>query len=158
MAFNETCPHCGCDHEYRNDWYPLAFKVCPECGHIVKPCALCDHDKCDCNKCPLGADISAVVMQTDRNGGLIDWGMQFGLGEFAKSVGDSVGDHELVKGWVDSLPEGGGGDYRIVGDYRIYRLDGTFGVQLVYVDGRMLVIDPLDSESRPDYLVVDMGK
>ena len=32
-----------------------SMMVCPNCGELILPCALCDHDKCDCANCPLEA-------------------------------------------------------------------------------------------------------
>ena len=50
---DEYCPHCESEVRLK-----VEFKKqkCPECGVMIKPCALCDTDKVDCADCPLGED------------------------------------------------------------------------------------------------------
>lgn len=49
----ELCPNCEEEVKLK-----AIFKVqiCPNCGKPIKPCALCDMDKVDCSKCPLGGE------------------------------------------------------------------------------------------------------
>lgn len=49
-TFVEYCPHC--DSEV-NLHYDFKKQVCPKCGKLIAPCNLCNHDVCDCAKCPL---------------------------------------------------------------------------------------------------------
>lgn len=61
----ECCPNCGHENWYRSNVF--AWKVCNECGTIHKPCSMCDHDTCVCDKCPLGPDRDAKVVPKDAN-------------------------------------------------------------------------------------------
>lgn len=47
---DEGCPHCGKDVPFHAEF--KAFH-CTNCGKSILPCSLCDHDKVDCNECPL---------------------------------------------------------------------------------------------------------
>ncbi len=46
----EWCPYC--EQEVKLDAV-LKKQICPDCGKIIYPCALCDCDVVDCNKCPI---------------------------------------------------------------------------------------------------------
>ena len=52
-SVTEWCPNCEEEAKLK-----AIFKVqiCPNCGKPIKPCALCDMDKVDCSKCPLGGE------------------------------------------------------------------------------------------------------
>lgn len=49
-TFTEYCPHCEQEVELR---YEFRVHRCPKCGKLIAPCNLCNHDLCDCDKCPL---------------------------------------------------------------------------------------------------------
>lgn len=49
-TFTEYCPHC--DHEVELA-YEFKIQRCPDCGKLIAPCNLCNHDLCDCANCPL---------------------------------------------------------------------------------------------------------
>ena len=44
----EMCPYC--DKEVKLE-AKLHEQYCPNCNQIIKPCALCDMDTVNCNKC-----------------------------------------------------------------------------------------------------------
>ena len=46
----EYCPHCEDEVEIKR-----VFKAqkCPNCGKVILPCSMCDHDKVKCSECPL---------------------------------------------------------------------------------------------------------
>lgn len=46
----EYCPHCENEVELQ---CIFANQVCPNCGELITPCGLCDHNVCDCENCPL---------------------------------------------------------------------------------------------------------
>lgn len=46
----EYCPHCESEVELDCEF---TLQRCPECGRLIAPCNLCDHDLCDCANCPL---------------------------------------------------------------------------------------------------------
>lgn len=45
----EWCPHC--ETEVKLDAI-LKKQVCPNCGEIILPCALCNCDVVKCTECP----------------------------------------------------------------------------------------------------------
>lgn len=47
---DEFCPHCETEVELKP---VFSVQVCPNCGELILPCNLCDHDTCDCAHCPL---------------------------------------------------------------------------------------------------------
>ena len=47
----EWCPHCDQEVELRSIF---KSQKCPSCGRKIKPCALCDTNKCSCSVCPIG--------------------------------------------------------------------------------------------------------
>lgn len=51
-TITEYCPDCDTEVELKT---VFSVQVCPNCGELILPCALCDHDKCDCANCPLEA-------------------------------------------------------------------------------------------------------
>lgn len=44
----EVCPHCDNEVEIPN----TRVSSCPPCTCNIKPCAMCDMYKVDCNNCP----------------------------------------------------------------------------------------------------------
>lgn len=46
----EWCPHC--EIEVKLDAI-LKKQICPNCGEIILPCALCDCDVVKCAECPI---------------------------------------------------------------------------------------------------------
>lgn len=49
----EVCPHCETEVKLRAEFKK---QDCPECGRLIKPCALCVMDIVNCNNCGLGED------------------------------------------------------------------------------------------------------
>lgn len=47
---DEGCPHCGNDTPFYAEFKSFH---CTNCGKSILPCSLCDHDKVNCNECPL---------------------------------------------------------------------------------------------------------
>ncbi len=45
----ELCPHC--EEEVELDAVKCKLQRCPNCGRMIKPCSMCDMDKCDCSRC-----------------------------------------------------------------------------------------------------------
>ena len=49
----EHCPHCENDVELKA---VMMKQFCPECQHLIKPCAMCIMTEVNCGECKLGAD------------------------------------------------------------------------------------------------------
>lgn len=47
----EWCPHC--EIEVKLDAI-LKKQICPNCGEMILPCALCDCDVVKCTECTMG--------------------------------------------------------------------------------------------------------
>lgn len=48
----EYCPFCDTEVELK----PISsVQLCPNCGKLILPCNLCDHDNCDCGNCLLSS-------------------------------------------------------------------------------------------------------
>ena len=50
FLIDEMCPHCTSEVQLKP---VFSVQVCPECGELILPCNLCDHDTCNCAHCPL---------------------------------------------------------------------------------------------------------
>jgi len=50
----ECCQHCEHENEFIME---MRYQRCKKCGRLIKPCAVCDHDKVNCENCPLGKDL-----------------------------------------------------------------------------------------------------
>lgn len=46
----EYCPHCEQEVDLH---FSFAIQRCPNCGKLIAPCNLCNHNLCDCANCPL---------------------------------------------------------------------------------------------------------
>lgn len=149
----ECCPNEGFENHYRSNAF--VWKVCNDCGKVIKPCSLCDNNTCTCTKCPLGADRNVVVMDSDTNGGMIDFGYPFGLLDYIKEhERTDTTDNELIDGWLESVGLTEGGFYRITDGYetyRVYRVSRGLFV-LDHPDGDM-VIDLADTTVNAVFLV-----
>lgn len=49
-TLTEMCPHCEEEVELVTE---LRVQVCPSCGKLIAPCALCEMDLVKCSECPL---------------------------------------------------------------------------------------------------------
>lgn len=63
-SITEYCPDCETEVELK---YTFSVQVCPHCGELIIPCALCDHDRCDCANCPLEAIKQDILRNYTKN-------------------------------------------------------------------------------------------